>query len=103
MAAEAATAEKIAVFLNHTSGVICMPMLCERLDELELPPMVVDNTETNRTAFTVSVDYRHGTATGISAVDRAATIAALIDPATNPAGLAPPRHMHPLRHRERAV
>src|SRR3712207_7029290 len=58
MAAEFATPEKIAFFLNHTSGVICCPMTGERLDELELPPMVVDNTEPNRTAFTVSVDVR---------------------------------------------
>src|SRR5919202_5768597 len=82
MAAEAATPEKIAFFLSHTSGVICMPMLASRLDDLELPPMVVDNTESNRTAFTVSVDSRVGTTTGISDTDRAATIAALIDPAT---------------------
>src|SRR5918911_4048684 len=87
MAAEAATPEKIAFFLSHTSGVICMPMLGARLDELELPPMVVDNTESNRTAFTVSVDARAGTSTGISAADRAATIAALIDPQTRPGDL----------------
>ncbi len=103
MAAEYATAEKIAFFLNHTSGVICMPMTGERLDELELPPMVVDNTESNRTAFTVSVDFRHGTSTGISAADRAATIAALIDPATRPSDLARPGHMYPLRYREGGV
>ncbi|MDQ4096390.1 MAG: bifunctional 3,4-dihydroxy-2-butanone-4-phosphate synthase/GTP cyclohydrolase II [Actinomycetota bacterium] len=103
MAAEAATPEKIAFFLNHTSGVICMPMLGERLDQLDLPPMVVDNTESNRTAFTVSVDARVGTTTGISATDRAATIAALIDPATRPADLARPGHMYPLRYREGGV
>src|SRR5437588_9300240 len=76
MAAEFATADKIAFFLAHTSGVICMPMTGERLDELELPPMVSENTESNRTAFTVSVDARNGTTTGISASDRASTIAA---------------------------
>src|SRR5947209_12044063 len=103
MAAEVATPEKIAFFLSHTSGVICMPMLGERLDELDLPPMVVDNTETNRTAFSVSVDARVGTTTGISATDRAATIAALIDPATRPADLARPGHMYPLRYREGGV
>jgi 3,4-dihydroxy 2-butanone 4-phosphate synthase/GTP cyclohydrolase II len=103
MAAQAATPEKIAFFLNHTSGVICMPMLGERLDELDLPPMVVDNTESNRTAFTVSVDARVGTTTGISATDRAATIAALIDPATRPGDLARPGHMYPLRYREGGV
>jgi 3,4-dihydroxy 2-butanone 4-phosphate synthase/GTP cyclohydrolase II len=103
VAAEFATPETIAFFLSHTSGVICMPMTGERLDELDLPPMVVENTESNRTAFTVSVDARHGTSTGISAADRAATIAALIDPATRPADLARPGHMYPLRYREGGV
>ncbi|MGI9033802.1 MAG: bifunctional 3,4-dihydroxy-2-butanone-4-phosphate synthase/GTP cyclohydrolase II [Acidimicrobiales bacterium] len=103
MAAELTTADKIAFFLNHTSGVICAPMTGERLDALELPPMVVDNTESNRTAFAVSVDARRGTSTGISAADRAATIAALIDPATKPSDLARPGHMYPLRYREGGV
>jgi 3,4-dihydroxy 2-butanone 4-phosphate synthase/GTP cyclohydrolase II len=103
MAAEHATADKIAFFLSHTSGVICMPMTGERLDALELPPMVVDNTEPNRTAFTISVDARRGTSTGISAADRAATIAALIDPDTRPLDLARPGHMYPLRYREGGV
>jgi 3,4-dihydroxy 2-butanone 4-phosphate synthase/GTP cyclohydrolase II len=103
IAAEFATAEKIAFFLNHTSGVICMPMQGDRLDQLDLPPMVLDNTESNRTAFTVSVDHRHGTTTGISAADRASTIAALIDPATRPADLARPGHVFPLRCREGGV
>jgi len=103
MAAEFATADKIAFFLAHTSGVICMPMTGERLDELELPPMVSENTESNRTAFTVSVDARNGTTTGISASDRASTIAALIDPATRPRDLARPGHMYPLRYREGGV
>ena len=103
LAAEFATPDRIAFFLNHTSGVICMPMLGDRLDELELPPMVNLNTESNRTAFTVSVDSRHGTSTGISATDRAATIAALIDPGTRPSDLARPGHMYPLRYREGGV
>jgi 3,4-dihydroxy 2-butanone 4-phosphate synthase/GTP cyclohydrolase II len=103
MAAEAATPENIAFFLAHTSGVICVPMLGERLDELELPLMVTDNTESNRTAFTVSVDARTGTTTGISAADRAATIATLIDPATRPRDLARPGHVYPLRYREGGV
>jgi 3,4-dihydroxy 2-butanone 4-phosphate synthase/GTP cyclohydrolase II len=103
MAAEYATADKIAFFLNHTSGVICVPLTGDRLDALDLPPMVSENTESQRTAFTVSVDYRHGTTTGISAADRAATIAALIDPATRPADLARPGHTFPLRYREGGV
>ncbi|HUQ62604.1 MAG TPA: bifunctional 3,4-dihydroxy-2-butanone-4-phosphate synthase/GTP cyclohydrolase II [Acidimicrobiales bacterium] len=103
MAAEFATSERLAFFLNHTSGVICIPMTGDRLDSLELPPMVFENTESNRTAFTVSVDAREGATTGISAADRAATIAALIDPATKPVDLARPGHMFPLRYRDGGV
>jgi len=103
MAAEYATPDKIAFFLGHTSGVICIPLTGDRLDALDLPPMVQENTESQRTAFTVSVDYRHGTTTGISAGDRAATIAALIDPATRPGDLARPGHTFPLRYREGGV
>src|SRR3954451_9851116 len=103
MAAEYATPDKIAFFLNHTSGVICIPLTGDRLDALDLPPMVSENTESQRTAFTVSVDYRHGTTTGISAGARAATVAALIDPATRPGDLARPGHTFPLRYREGGV
>ncbi len=103
MAAEFATPAKLAFFVTHTSGVICVPMTGERLDELELPLMVAHNTESQRTAFTVTVDYRHGTTTGISAADRAATIQALIDPATRPGDLARPGHILPLRYREGGV
>jgi 3,4-dihydroxy 2-butanone 4-phosphate synthase/GTP cyclohydrolase II len=103
MAAEAATPEKIAFFLAHTSGVICVPLLPERADELELPLMVSDNTESQRTAFTVSVDYRQGTTTGISAEDRASTIHALIDPHTRPGELNRPGHIFPLRYRKGGV
>jgi len=103
MAAEAATPEKIAFIVRHTSGVVVMPMLGERLDELDLPLMVAVNTEAHRTQFTVSVDARSGVTTGISAADRATTIAALIDPATRPADLARPGHIFPLRYREGGV
>src|SRR6516225_11649294 len=103
MAAEAATPEKIAFFLAHTSGVICVPLLPERADLLDLPLMVTANTEAQRTAFTVSVDYRHGTTTGISATDRASTIAALIDPNTRPNDLNRPGHIFPLRYRAGGV
>jgi 3,4-dihydroxy 2-butanone 4-phosphate synthase/GTP cyclohydrolase II len=98
MAADAVTPEKIAFFVRHTSGVICAPLTGERLDELDIPLMVRDNTEAQRTAFTYTVDYRHGTSTGISASDRAATIKALIDPSTRPADLARPGHIFPLRY-----
>ncbi len=97
MAASAVTPEKIAFFLEHTSGYICAPMTGERCDELDLPLMVLSNTESHRTAFTVTVDYRHGTSTGISAYDRSATIAALVDPRTRPGDLARPGHICPLR------
>ena len=103
MAAECATPEKIAFFLHHTSGVICAPVTTERARELDLPLMVVDNTESMRTAFTVTVDYRHGTTTGISAYDRAATIASLVDPSTRPADLARPGHIFPLVARDGGV
>jgi len=103
MAAESATAEKIAFFVRHTSGVICAPLTGERLDELDIPLMVTHNTEAQRTAFTYTVDYRHGTSTGISASDRAATIQALIDPATHPGDLARPGHIFPLRYSDGGV
>jgi 3,4-dihydroxy 2-butanone 4-phosphate synthase / GTP cyclohydrolase II len=98
-AADPPTPENIAFFLAHTSGVICVPLVPERADQLELPLMVSANTEAQRTAFTVSVDARAGTTTGISAADRAATIAALIDPATRAADLNRPGHIFPLRYR----
>jgi 3,4-dihydroxy 2-butanone 4-phosphate synthase / GTP cyclohydrolase II len=97
MAASAVTPEKIAFFLEHTSGYICAPMTGERCDELDLPLMVLSNTESHRTAFTITVDYRYGTTTGISAYDRSATIASLVDPRTRPGDLARPGHICPLR------
>ena len=103
MAAEFATPENLAFFVRHTSGLICVPMTGDRLDELEIPLMVRDNTEAQRTAFTYSVDYTHGTTTGISAADRAATIQGLIDPATRPIDLARPGHIFPLRYSEGGV
>ena len=103
MTAEAATPETVGFFVRHTSGVICAPMLGERLDQLELPLMVAANTAPYRTAFTVSVDARTGTTTGISAADRATTVQALIDPATRPADLVRPGHVFPLRYREGGV
>src|ERR1700730_3124627 len=103
MAAEFAEPAKIAFFIKHTSGLICAPISNERADQLDLPLMVARNTESQRTAFTVTVDYRHGTTTGISAADRACTITSLIDPATVPADLARPGHIHVLRAREGGV
>ncbi len=103
MAAEAATPETIAFYLAHTSGVICVPLTPQRADDLGLPLMVSENTESQRTAFTVSVDARGTTTTGISAADRAATIRALVDPATGPSDLNRPGHIFPLRYRTGGV
>jgi 3,4-dihydroxy 2-butanone 4-phosphate synthase/GTP cyclohydrolase II len=103
MAAEYATPEAIAFFLHHTSGYICAPVSQQRAHELELDLMVRENTESMRTAFTVSVDVRQGTTTGISAHDRAATIKALVDPSTRPLDLARPGHINPLIAREGGV
>ncbi len=103
MAAQFATPEHVAFFLAHTSGLICVPLLGDRLDALDLPLMVANNTESQRTAFTVTVDAVHGTTTGISAEDRAATIRALVDPETRSADLARPGHVLPLRYREGGV
>ncbi len=103
MAAECATPERVAFFLEHTSGVICVPLESERADELDLPLMVLANTEAQRTAFTVSVDYRHGTTTGISAQDRSLTVRMLADASTTAADLNRPGHIFPLRSRPGGV
>jgi 3,4-dihydroxy 2-butanone 4-phosphate synthase / GTP cyclohydrolase II len=103
MAAEFVTPEKIAFFVKHTSGLICAPITDERADELDLPLMVATNTESHNTAFTVTIDYRYGTKTGISAVDRARTIRALIEPQTKAADFNRPGHIHVLRAREGGV
>ncbi len=98
LAADAATPEKIGFMLRHTSGIICLPVVGERLDELELPMMVAKNTDVRRTAFTVSIDAAEGTSTGISSADRCRTIEAVIDPKTKPEDLSRPGHMYPLRY-----
>ena len=85
MAAEQVTPEAVAFMIRHTSGIICVPMPEEQLARLELPQMVPVNSESQRTAFTVSVDLCAGTTTGVSSGDRAATIRALADPAATPA------------------
>ena len=103
MAAEHATPEAITFFVRHTSGVICAPLTGDRLEALDIPLMVHDNTESHRTAFMHTVDLVHGTSTGISAADRSATIRALCDPATRPADLARPGHIFPLRYAEGGV
>ncbi|MCB4755729.1 MAG: bifunctional 3,4-dihydroxy-2-butanone-4-phosphate synthase/GTP cyclohydrolase II [Elusimicrobia bacterium] len=103
MAAEKVTANAINFMARHGRGLICVPMTGERLDQLRLNPMVTDNTELREAAFTVSVDVKKGTTTGISAADRAATIRALINKKTRPDDLARPGHVFPLRSQEGGV
>ena len=103
IAAEAVTPESISYMATYGRGLICMPMMGKRLDALNLPPMVAENTARLETAFTVSVDYKRKTSTGISAHDRAATVLALIDPDTRPEDIARPGHLFPLRYAEGGV
>ncbi len=103
MAADAATPEALAFYVRHTSGLVCVPMTGERLDALDLPLMVRDNTDPKGTAFTVSVDAKDGVETGISAADRARTVRALVDEATGPDDLARPGHVFPLRYQPGGV
>jgi 3,4-dihydroxy 2-butanone 4-phosphate synthase/GTP cyclohydrolase II len=97
-AAEAADPVKMGFVLRHSSGIICLPIEGERLDQLEVPMMVARNTDVRRTAFTVSIDAAEGTTTGISAADRTRTVLAVLDPETRPEDLARPGHMYPLRY-----
>ncbi len=98
VAASTSTAAQIGFMIRHSSGILTVPMLGERLDQLDLPMMVRYSTDVRRTAFTISVDARQQTTTGISAADRARTIAVLIDPDTQPTDLARPGHVYPLRY-----
>ena len=97
LAAEKVTPEKINFMITYAKGLVCVPMLGKRLDELNLPLMAKVNTELHKTKFTISVDYKKGTTTGISAFDRAKTIKALIHKKTKPNDLAKPGHIFPLR------
>jgi 3,4-dihydroxy 2-butanone 4-phosphate synthase/GTP cyclohydrolase II len=97
LAAELATPASIAFMVRHTSGMLCVGLPGERLDHLDLPLMVERNTDSMQTAYTVTVDYRHGTTTGISAADRATTVRALVDPEVVPADFNRPGHVFPLR------
>jgi 3,4-dihydroxy 2-butanone 4-phosphate synthase / GTP cyclohydrolase II len=103
IAAEKITPEAINFMARLGRGLICMPMTGERLDQLEIPLMVQQNTTTFNTAFCVTIEAKHNTSTGISAADRANTVKAAIDPKTTPADLARPGHMFPLRARDGGV
>src|SRR5439155_13930489 len=95
--------QSLAFMVSHTSGLVCVGMTGERLDAIEIPLMVQRGTDPPGTAFTVSVDRRAGTTTGISAADRAATIRALVDPASAPGDFTRPGHVFPLRARPGGV
>lgn len=103
VAAEKATVEHVSFMVRHCSGIICVPMEGDRLESLHLPLMAPDNSEAMGTAFTISVDARTGTTTGISAADRAETIRTLIDADSKPNDLARPGHIFPLRYVEGGV
>jgi len=103
MAAEKVTPQAINFMAKYGRGLICVPMLGERLDTLNLGNMVSESTDHLHTAFTVSVDAREGVTTGISAHDRAHTIKTLINPSTRPRDLVRPGHIFPLRAREGGV
>ena len=103
IAAEKVTPAAINFMATHGRGLICMPMTKRRLEELDLPLMVTENTTTFDTAFCVSIEAKGVTSTGISAADRAATVLAAIDANTRPADLARPGHMFPLRARDGGV
>ncbi len=103
MAADRVTPEAINFMARHGRGLICAPIAAERAAELALELMVTDNTALHETAFTVSIDAKKGTTTGISTADRAATIRALVDPDTRPYDLARPGHVFPLRAKNGGV
>jgi 3,4-dihydroxy 2-butanone 4-phosphate synthase / GTP cyclohydrolase II len=103
VAAEKVTPEIVNFMARYGRGLICLPMSGQRLDELELPLMVTDNSSRFGTAFCVPIEAKGGTTTGISAGDRAATVLAAVDPATRPSDLARPGHMFPLRARDGGV
>ena len=103
LAAEQVTPETINFMAKHARGLICMPVSGKRLDELNIPLMVGENTSKFSTAFTVSVEARHRTSTGISAADRAETIKTVVDPNTKPDDLVQPGHTFPLRAKDGGV
>jgi len=103
IAAEKITPEAINFMARYGRGLICLSMTPERLDELDIPLMVQQNSSTFETAFCVSIEAKATTSTGISAGDRAATVLAAIDPKTRPSDLARPGHMFPLRSRTGGV
>ncbi len=103
VAAVHCTPEKMAFIVRHTTGIVCTPMPREEARRLNLAPMVAENESPNSTAFTVTVDYRHGTTTGISADDRTLTVRNLANPNAGPSDFVRPGHIFPLVAREGGV
>ncbi len=103
IAAEKVTPEAINFMAKYGRGLICMPVIGERLDELRIPMMVQENTSRFETAFTVSIEAKYKVSTGISAYDRAATVKAVVDPASRPEDFVSPGHTFPLRARDGGV
>lgn len=103
IAARHVTPQAVNFMAQHARGLICLALTPERVEELNLPQQAVDNTATFGTAFTVSIDAKHGITTGISAADRAATIQVAIDPKAKPADLARPGHIFPLKAQQGGV
>lgn len=103
IAAEMVTPEKINFMAKYGRGLICLPLLPERLEELKIPMMVSENTSRFETAFTVSIEAKDGISTGISAYDRAKTILTAVDPGSKPEDIVKPGHIFPLRARKGGV
>ena len=103
MAAEACTPEDVNFMVTHGRGIVCLPCAAWRLDELGIPQMVTDTTDGHEAAFTVSIDFRHGTTTGTSAHDRAITAKAVTEPEVVPRDFQKPGHVFPLRAKDGGV
>jgi 3,4-dihydroxy 2-butanone 4-phosphate synthase/GTP cyclohydrolase II len=103
MAASKATPEQVGFMIRHTSGILCTPLRKNMAERLNLPPMVSENDAPLRTAFTISVDYKHGMKTGISSEDRAATVRGLANPNSGARDFVRPGHVFPLIAREGGV
>ncbi|KYN89262.1 3,4-dihydroxy-2-butanone 4-phosphate synthase [Vibrio cidicii] len=97
------TTEQMALMIRECSGIVCLCLTDEQANKLELPPMVVNNNSANQTAFTVSIEAKHGVTTGVSAQDRVTTIKTAVNPQTKADDLARPGHVFPLRARPGGV
>ena len=102
LAASKVTADKINYMIKHARGLVCMPIVKERLEQLNIPPMV-NHDEINRCMFSISIDYTNGTTTGISPADRATTAKALIDDKSKNEDFAMPGHLFPILYKEGGV